>query len=86
VAKYKLLIKPSAVREIEAIPLKKDRQRLVQRLTQLADNPRPPGCEKLSRQEKYRLRQGSYRILYTIADRALIVTVVRVGHRKNVYR
>jgi mRNA interferase RelE/StbE len=86
VAKYKLVIKPSAVREIEAIPLKKDRQRLVQRLIQLADNPRPPGSEKLSGQEKYRLRQGSYRLLYTIAHRELLVTVVKVGHRPNVYR
>jgi mRNA interferase RelE/StbE len=85
-AKYKLLIKPSAVLVIEAIPLKNDLQGLVQRRTQLADNPRPPGCEKLSGQEKYRLRQGSYRLLYTIADRELLLTVVRVGHRKNVYR
>ena len=84
-AKYRLLIKPSAVKEIEAIPLKKDRQRVVERLLKLAENPRPPGCEKLSGQDKYRIRQGRYRILYTIKDDKLLVFVVKVGHRKDVY-
>ncbi len=84
-AKYRLLIKPSAVKEIEAIPLKKDRQRVVERLLKLAENPRPPGCEKLSGQDKYRIRQGRYRILYTIKDDELLVFVVKVGHRKDVY-
>jgi mRNA interferase RelE/StbE len=85
VAKYKLLIKPSAVKEIEAIPLKKDRQRIVERLLKLADNPRPSGCEKLSGQDKYRVRQGRYRIIYAIEDDKLFVYVVKVGHRKDVY-
>jgi mRNA interferase RelE/StbE len=85
VAKYKLLIKPSAVKEIEAIPLKKDRQRIVERLLKLADNPRPSGCEKLSGQDKYRVRQGRYRIIYAIEDDKLLVYVVKVGHRKDVY-
>lgn len=84
-AKYRILIKPSAVKEIEAIPLKKDRQRIIERIRKLALNPRPPGCEKLSGQNKYRLRQGRYRILYSIQDRDLIVCVVKVGHRKEVY-
>lgn len=84
-AKYRLLIKPSAVKEIEAIPLKKDRQRVVERLLKLAENPRPRGCEKLSGQDKYRIRQGRYRILYTIKDGKLLVFVVKVGHRKDVY-
>jgi mRNA interferase RelE/StbE len=86
VAKYRILIKPSAVKEIEAISPKKDRQRIVGRITKLADNPRPPGCEKLSGQEKYRIRQGRYRIVYSIEDQDLIVYVVKVGHRKDVYR
>jgi mRNA interferase RelE/StbE len=86
VAKFKILIKPAAVKEIEAIPSKKVRQRLVERIRQLAENPHPPGCEKLSGQEKYRLRQGSFRILFTIEDRELVVTVVKVGHRQDVYR
>ena len=85
-AKYRILIKPSAVKEIEAISPKKDRQRIVGRITKLADNPRPPGCEKLSGQEKYRIRQGRYRIVYSIEDQDLIVHVVKVGHRKDVYR
>ncbi|MGB6282529.1 MAG: type II toxin-antitoxin system RelE/ParE family toxin [Syntrophobacteria bacterium] len=85
-AKYRILIKPSAVKEIEAISPKKDRQRIVGRITKLADNPRPPGCEKLSGQEKYRIRQGRYRIVYSIEDQDLIVYVVKVGHRKDVYR
>lgn len=84
-ARYKLLIKPSAVKEIEAIPLKRDRQRIVDRIHKLAENPRPVGCEKLSGQEKYRVRQGRYRILYAIADQDLVVCVVKVGHRKDVY-
>jgi mRNA interferase RelE/StbE len=86
VAKYRILIKPSAVKEIEAISPKKDRQRIVGRISKLADNPQPPGCEKLSGQEKYRIRQGRYRIVYSIEDQDLIVYVVKVGHRKDVYR
>lgn len=84
--KYRLLIKPSAVKEIEAIPQKKARQRIVSKIRSLADNPRPPGCEKLSSEHKYRVRQGRYRIVYSIEDEALVVYVVKVGHRKDVYR
>ena len=85
-AKYRILIKPSALKEIEAISPKKDRQRLVGRISKLADNPRPPGCEKLSGQDKYRIRQGRYRIVYAIEDQDLIIYVVKVGNRKDVYR
>ena len=85
-AKYRILIKPSAVKEIEAISPKKDRQRLVDRISKLSNNPRPPGCEKLSGQDKYRIRQGRYRIVYSIEDQNLIVNVVKVAHRKDVYR
>lgn len=84
-AKYKLQIKPSAAKEIEAIPQKKDRQRVVDRIRELADNPRPSGCEKLSGQDKYRVRQGPYRIVYAIKDDVLLVYVAKVGHRKEVY-
>jgi mRNA interferase RelE/StbE len=86
VAKYRILIKPSAVKDIEAIPLKKDRRRIVERIRKLEENPRPPGCEKLSGQDKYRVRQGRYRIVYSIEDQDLVVYVVKVGHRKDVYR
>ena len=85
-ARYRLLIKPAAVKEIEAIPLKRERRRLVERLAGLAENPRPVGVEKLSGQDKYRLRQGRYRILYAIEDQNLLVNVVKVAHRKDVYR
>jgi len=85
VASYSLFVKPSAAKEIEALP-KADRQKIVQRIQSLAENPRPLGHEKLSGDDKYRIRQGNYRILYTINDGELIVTVVRVGHRREVYR
>jgi mRNA interferase RelE/StbE len=86
VARYRLLIKPLAVKDIEAIPLKRDRQRVVERISKLAEDPRPSGSEKISGQDKYRVRQGRYRILYVIEDQDLIVQVVKVGHRKDVYR
>ena len=84
--KYKVSIKRSAVKEIEAIPQKKERQRIIRRIGQLAEDPRPPGSKKLSGNDKYRVRQGSYRIVYSISDDELIVVVVKVGHRKDVYR
>ena len=84
-ASYKILIKPSAVKELEAIP-EKDRQRIVYRIQGLAENPRPRGCEKLSDQDKYRLRQGKYRILYQVHDDEVIVVVVRVGKRGEIYK
>jgi len=86
VAKYRILIKPSAVKEIEAISPKKDRRRIVQRVSKLAENPRSPGSEKLSGLDKYRIRQGRYRIVYSIEEQDLVVFVVKVGHRKDVYR
>ena len=85
-ARYRLLIKPLAVKEIEAIPLKRDRQRVAEPISKLADDPRPSGSEKISGQDKYRVRQGRYRILYVIEAQDLIVQVVKVGHRKDVYR
>lgn len=84
-ASYKLLIKPSAVKELERIP-EKNRRRIIYRIQGLADNPRPRGCEKLSNQDKYRLRQGMYRILYQIDDGEVIVVVIRVAKRAKVYR
>ena len=84
-ASYKVLIKPSAVKELEAIP-QKDRTRIVYRIQGLAENPRPPGCEKLSNRDKYRIRQGKYRILYQIRDKEVVVVVVRVAKREDAYR
>jgi mRNA interferase RelE/StbE len=85
VASYRLVIRRSAGKEIEALS-QKDRRRIVARIQGLATNPRPAGCEKLSGEEKYRVRQGDYRILYEIVDSDLVVTVVKVGHRGDVYR
>jgi len=86
VAAYRIFIKPSAAEEIDAIDNRRDRRRVVAKIQALADDPRPPGCQKLSGAEKYRVRQGNYRIVYSIEDDRLIVLVVKVGHRKNVYR
>lgn len=81
---YRISIKRSASKEIERIALK-DRRRIIEKIRSLASDPRPPGSRKLSGQEKYRVRQGDYRILYLIQDGELIVVVVRVGHRREVY-
>jgi mRNA interferase RelE/StbE len=86
VASYRVFIKPSAAKELEAVGTKKERTRLVARIRSLAVDPRPPGCQKLSGSEKYRVRQGAYRVVYLIEDDKLVVTVVRVAHRREVYR
>lgn len=85
-ASYSLRIKKSAIKDLEAIPTKADRRRIVKRIESLAENPRPAGVKKLSGKERYRIRQGRYRILYSIQDRELIVYIVRIGDRKSVYR
>ena len=85
-AKYSLRIKKSARKELESIAAKVDRRRIIKRIESLADNPRPPGALKLSSLERYRVRQGHYRILYTIEDKVLIVQVIKIGDRKNVYQ
>jgi mRNA interferase RelE/StbE len=85
VASYSVLITRSAAKELERVPTK-DRRRIVAKIRTLGENPRPPGSEKLTGDEKYRLRQGDYRILYEIADTELIVTVIRIGNRRDVYR
>ena len=86
VASYRLFIKRSAAKELESIDSRKDRRRLVTRIRSLAADPRPPGSQKVSGLEKYRIRQGVYRIMYLIEDDRLVVTVVRVAHRRVVYR
>ena len=84
-AKYKIEIKKSALKELKAIP-SIDLSRIIDKIGALSDNPRPEGCKKLSGEEKYRIRQGNYRILYAIEDEILIVYVVKVAHRKVVYQ
>ncbi len=84
-AEYKNYFKRSAVKDLEVIP-QKDLQRIINRIDLLKVDPRPPGCEKLSGQERYRVRQGNYRIVYSIQDDVLTVWVVKIGHRRDVYR
>ena len=84
--RYRLVIKASAAKEIERLPTKKLRRAIIARIRALAEDPRPPGCVKLSGADKYRVRHGAYRILYRIEDDRLIVVVVRVAHRKAAYR
>ncbi len=85
-ASYSILIKPSAIKELEDIPTKKDRGRIVTRIRSFTDDPRPRGCEKLSARERFRVRQGRYRIVYEVDEVNAVVTVVKIGHRKDVYR
>ena len=84
-ASYSVLIKRSAAGELEALP-KKDRPRVAGRIGALAAEPRPPGCEKLSGNDKFRIRQGDYRIVYAVDDVARTVVVVKVAHRREVCR
>ena len=83
--KYRIELKKSVLKDFESIP-RKDLQRIISAIQLLADDPRPPQSKKLSGFEQYRLRQGDYRILYSIQDDLLIVFVVAVGHRKDIYR
>jgi mRNA interferase RelE/StbE len=84
-AEYKIFFKKSVEKDLRVIP-KKDLKKILNRIEALAEDPRPPGCEKLTGQHRYRLRQGRYRILYSIQDDELTVWVVKVGHRKEIYR
>lgn len=83
--RYSLEFKRSVARDVEGIP-KRDLRRILDRIEALRDDPRPPGCVKLSGQEYYRVRQGNYRIVYEIIDDRLVVVVIAVGHRRDVYR
>ena len=84
-ARYELRVKPSVAKDLRGVP-KADVRRIVKRMEELRDEPRPPGCEKLSGHELYRVRQGIYRVVYSIDDTHVIVEVIRVGHRSEVYR
>lgn len=84
-AKYKLTYKKSVNKDLRSIP-NQDVTRIRMRIEALAENPRPVDCKKLVGQERYRVRQGIYRIIYEIRDHELIVTVVKIGHRSSVYK
>lgn len=86
-AGYKLQLKESAAKELEAIDSKTDRRRIVDKIRSLGANPRPHGSEKLAGyDDRYRLRQGNYRIVYNINDARREVTIFKVAHRRDVYR
>ena len=82
---YKIVFKKSVAKDLKKIP-KKDVSKILKVIRSLADNPRPPQVKKLSGQDRYRMRQGNYRILYSIEDTQLVITVVKVGDRRDVYR
>ena len=82
---YSLVVKKSAERELRALP-KADLRRVTDRLRGLANAPRPPGHEKLSGQDHFRVRQGDYRVVYAIDDDQRIVTIIKIGHRREAYR
>ena len=84
-AAYKIYFKKSVEKDLKVIP-KKDLVKILERIEALAEEPRPQGCEKLSGQLKYRLRQGRYRILYSVQDDELTIWVIKVGHWKDIYR
>ncbi|NQT25916.1 type II toxin-antitoxin system RelE/ParE family toxin [candidate division KSB1 bacterium] len=83
--KYKIEFIKSAVKELNSIP-DKDINKIIKKIQSLEQNPRPDGCVKLTGKEQYRIRQGRYRILYSIEDDRLIIFVVKIGHRKDIYR
>jgi mRNA interferase RelE/StbE len=87
VAEYRILLKSSAAKEIDAVDSKADRRRIVERIAALAENPRSQQTEKLAGySDRYRIRQGQYRIVYFIDDAQRQVTIFKIGHRRDVYR
>ncbi len=84
-AKFKIFFRQSAGKELGSLP-KAVLQRIIRRIESLANDPRPTGCEKLSGQEWYRIRQGDYRIVYSIQDDELTIWIIKIGHRKDIYK
>ncbi|MBU1665095.1 MAG: type II toxin-antitoxin system RelE/ParE family toxin [Gammaproteobacteria bacterium] len=84
-ARYELRLRSSVAKDLRGLP-KEDVVRILARIEALRDDPRAPGSEKLSAQERYRVRQGNYRIIYGIEDDAVLVEIIKVGHRRDVYR
>ena len=84
-AAYSLFFKESVQRDFDGIP-KKDLKKILSRIKSLAGDPGPPGGEKLTGPNRYRVRQGRYRIVYAVQDEERTVIVMKVGHRKDVYR
>jgi len=85
VVKYKIEFKKAAVKELDSIS-KKYIKKILTKIKDLAVNPRPNGSVKLTNREQYRIRQGNYRILYSIEDYRLVIFIVKIAHRKNIYK
>lgn len=84
-ARFELRFKPSVIKDLRGIP-KTEVRRLLSRIEALRDDPRPVGCEKLTGRELYRIRQGVYRVVYSVDDEHVVIEVIKVGHRREVYR
>ncbi len=84
-ARFKVTFKKSVTKDLRSIP-SADVKRILDKIDSLCENPRAKGCVKLSAQERYRVRQGLYRIIYEIRDRQLVIHVVKIGHRAGVYK
>ena len=84
-ARFEVRLRRSVAKDLLRLP-KSDNRRIVTRIEALAENPRPHGCEKLAGSSAYRIRQGDYRIVYTIDDGLILVEIIRIGHRREVYR
>jgi mRNA interferase RelE/StbE len=85
VANYKIYFRKSATKELKKLP-KLTTQKIIKRIGLLAIDPRPIGCEKLAAQEFYRIRQGNFRIVYSIQDDELTIWVIKISHRKDIYK
>lgn len=83
--KYRILLKKSAAEELEKIQ-KKDLLKIIDRIQKLALNPRPQRCQKLSSLERYRIRQGNCRIIYSVSDKDFEIHIIKIGHRREVYK
>ena len=82
---YRIFFKKSVFKDVKSIPTD-HLQQIMDRIQSLGNDPRPPGSQKLTGQERYSIRQGAHRITYSIQDRELTIWVVKLGHRKNIYR
>jgi len=82
---YEILFKRSVKKDIQGIP-PKDIQKILKRIIALSDNPRPSTSEKLTAKEEYRVRQGVYRILYTVDDNEHQITIIKIAHRNKAYK
>ena len=83
--RYRVVFRKSVARDLRRVP-NRDLRKILASIDSLSENPRPVGVDNLSGKERYRVRQGDYRIIYEIRDEEVIVVVVQVGHRKDVYR